>query len=52
MINGLRGEFNPTLLKNRVIKAVINETDGEFRKAAEREGGPCGSSRSQPTSSA
>ena len=32
MINGLRGEFDPTLLKDRVIKAVINETDGEFRK--------------------
>ena len=32
MINGLRGEFDPTLLKDRVIKAVMHETGGEFRK--------------------
>ena len=32
MINGLRVEFDPTLLKDRVIKAVMHETGGEFRK--------------------
>ena len=28
MINGLRGEFDPTLLKDRVMKAVMHETGG------------------------
>jgi DNA primase small subunit len=32
MIAGLRGEVDPTLLKDRVIKAVVQETEGEFRK--------------------
>jgi DNA primase small subunit len=32
MICTLRGEFDPTPLKDRVIKTIIHETDGEFRK--------------------
>ena len=32
MISTLRGEFDSTLLKDRVIKAIIHETEGEFRK--------------------
>jgi len=32
ILAGLRGEINPTFLKDRVIKAVVHETEGEFRK--------------------
>ena len=32
MIAGLRGPVDPTILKDRVIKAVVHETEGEFRK--------------------
>jgi DNA primase small subunit len=32
MMSALRGEFDLTLLKDRVIKAVVHEPDGEFRK--------------------
>ncbi len=37
MIAGLHGEVDPTLLKDRVIKAVVNETQGEFRKRLNEE---------------
>ncbi|MFA7694541.1 MAG: DNA primase catalytic subunit PriS [Methanoregula sp.] len=32
MIEGLRGQVDPTILKDRVIKTVVHETEGEFRK--------------------
>jgi len=32
IISGIRGEIDPTLLKDRVIKAVVHESEGEFRK--------------------
>ena len=32
ILAGLSGEIDPTLLKDRVIKAVVHETEGEFRK--------------------
>ena len=32
MIASLRGPVDPTILKDRVIKAVVHETEGEFRK--------------------
>ncbi|HVP97165.1 DNA primase catalytic subunit PriS [Methanoregula sp.] len=32
IITSLRGEVDPTLLRDRVIKAVVHETEGEFRK--------------------
>ncbi|WP_292423933.1 DNA primase catalytic subunit PriS [Methanoregula sp.] len=32
MIAGLSGQVDPTILKDRVIKAVVHETEGEFRK--------------------
>ena len=32
MIIGLRGNIDPTLFKDRVIKAIVHETEGEFRK--------------------
>ena len=35
IIAGLHGEVDPTLLKDRVIKAVVNETQGEFPEAAQ-----------------
>jgi len=31
-MSALRGEFDLTLLKDRVIKAVVHELEGEFRK--------------------
>ena len=32
MITGFRKQTDPTFLKDRVIKALVNETEGEFRK--------------------
>jgi DNA primase small subunit len=32
MIIGLRGNIDPTFFKDRVIKAIVHETEGEFRK--------------------
>ncbi|MGA2162707.1 MAG: DNA primase small subunit PriS [Methanoregula sp.] len=32
MIAGLQGHVDPTILKDRVIKTVVHETNGEFRK--------------------
>ena len=37
IIASLHGEVDPTLLKDRVIKAVVNETEGEFRKRLNEE---------------